>query len=256
MSESIKTLKQPFNCPMKKIEEFVPKNNYAEVASGQNHFWMAVINRNGKFIHKPMRCKDFLQDMVWKQKFGGSGTIYSFKAEQIPEDLWQYRVISFHPIVKQGDRIDNVRAFFNLPEHPCKIGVRKPAIEKADHSHFLAFDFSNLMDMPPHINSLYTCLIRLAPFFDAKKYGSVLEFLEAVVDEELDDDKGIESWDPGYLKITMPFLRRLFNEGKIYEDLQSWDKIKNSTIQFVHNSSGFVGFFSKNKTHEDFKKTC
>ena len=89
---------------------------------------------------------------------------------------------------------------------------------------------------------MYSCLIRLAPFYNVVKYTEVIDFFKDL-ENIIDGEPWLKSSDKDYIQKAMPLMEATFVQNETFK--QDWSEYK--TIDRCHNDSGFVSFTQSNK---------
>src|SRR5690349_3535984 len=74
-------------CVTKATPKFVevdlkPVKSFRYSQLNNRGFSFALLNKEGKALHTPFMCKDYLQDIFWSENTGASGGIYGLKWEK------------------------------------------------------------------------------------------------------------------------------------------------------------------------------
>lgn len=224
--------------------KIVDKQNRSKLNEGRNYqMGFAFLKRKSKNIFETVQpispCKDYLNDVVWAEKFGKDITAYGLSYS--PQNLFKetdfsYMVIgllptdrnvsldkynpkscSYHPnmlkdLKNLSENYKKLEAFINFFNESLNL---KPAeIEKVEENTYIV-SFDKAWVKWTYSISLFSLLLRVGQFWDGKK--DPLEFLEKFQEFSLDT----------YLvKSSLNKIKKLLKEKTFPEDKNLIDTSK------------------------------
>lgn len=211
--------------------------NLAEaVSSGGVQF--ALLDDKGNIRHKPIRCKDYVQDVYWSELLGkGKIKQYGFewdgsnKSPISKQKKVQVAIMSDGSPSLQPD-ILNILRLVNTFEKA--MGIPLSIAEKVeDNTMDIIVTYDNGWSKLPCFVSLLFLLLRIGRFYDGKA-----------------DIESVVKWFDGGCKGTtysdQSMIMSITKSGKVkrilegYVPTQKWSDY--STVSSAHNSSGIVNY--------------
>jgi len=197
----------------------------------------AILDNEGNIRHKPIRCKDYIQDIYWSEilktgEIEQYGFIWDGSNNNPVSKLYYVNVL----LIAQNnddlnDYIVSLKHNINLFEECLKFKFTE-IFKTSNESKDIIIRYSNEWSEKPYLLSLYYLLLRLCLKIDTKNnIEELISFIETNLDNF--DSSTIYS-----LKsiIKENKLRLIFINKEKYE--QKWEEYNHSYD--VHNYSGVV----------------
>lgn len=190
----------------------------------------------------PVRCKDYIQDLIWKENTDGDEKMQIYGFEYTRGDYKEYQTDDTLYLVLNAVSTQN-------PKFPkewiknldltlinfCKpLGYTECDIYQTEDEKTLVISFSREITKAPYIFSLFVGLCRVGTTFED---GDILKGIKTMKTRKMID---FTIGDVGYYTAAYPLIEYTLTTGKIAE--QSWKDYK--TVNSCHNSSGLYGFYS------------
>lgn len=206
-----------------------------------------VLCHNGRNIHTPVTCKDFISDIFWlnrKRKEGDarkSISIYQFSYWNRLDllALNEYEVYMFltnNPIIL--DNAAYIQSFLNEVEVKLNIPYSTVVSQTIKEKQGVLVTFDKKWTERPYLISLFLLLLRIAPLY---RNEDMYDFLEDVINRNRSVHH-LNCMDGEYLRDALPFIKMLCEEQ--IECNQEWsDELK------MHHDYGGVVSFAKQFLH-------
>jgi hypothetical protein len=186
---------------------------------------------NNEYIaqHRPIRCKDFFQDLIWAEKQKQSASIYGFTWKPTGKVLTNKTLlIGVKDEGKDiGVKAKNCQKLLNKLEAILKYPKSKCIPD--DTGKAIVTRFSTKWTEVPYVFSLFTLLLRAGLAYNNEPLEDFFK--------NSGSNKDIPMNDRGYLNTGMPKITKLL-EGHVYK--QRYEDY--ASISSIHNSSGICNY--------------
>ena len=201
-------------------------------------FNFVLLTPENKFLHTPVMCKDYFQDILWCEHTGGEGSIYglNWKSGMLDINKNKFKMAILGGQVKMEEHIKSLKSFINKFEDA--LGFSHTSIKKTTKDTDIVLTFSKEWTSAPPMISAFTTLIRLGALYGG---GDIIEYLTGLKTIKYFPYMNVEI---ERLAFTLPKLKSLLagNPFKFeYKEL--------SGMHYAHGM-GIVGFKSFVKVEE------
>lgn len=200
---------------------------------------------NGRNIHTPIYCKDFISDIFWMNHCRKAGvefqtSIYNFTYSR-KVDLFKFKEFQLFLYLPSSDLHpfgENLQNFLNEAEVRINIPYSTVVPAVADNSNGLIITFDKAWTELPYLLSLFLIFVRVGLKYNNSDF---IEYLEGYSESFCVSNANIN--DVGYLKKSMHVIKRIFLNQEVFNE--SYLDYKN--ISSCHNHSGIVALANKTK---------
>jgi hypothetical protein len=204
----------------------------------------AILDNNGDIRHKPIRCKDYIQDVYWSEILKkGAITQYGFKWDGnntnpvSKQDKVSVVLISDNGVSLQQYK-DNLQNLLNIIENTLDI-PNSEVINSSSCDKDIIVTYDNKWSEKPYLLSMLYLLMRVGLYYK-RNNNDIYE----VVDYLTNKNTNLLSNDIQQLLSI--------NKNKKFEELfinnelpkQKWSDYKDTSS--IHNNSGIMSFKFKN----------
>jgi hypothetical protein len=193
----------------------------------------SLINNKLEGLHVPIRCKDFLSDVIWIEKFKKTDSIYGFTWKYGEYNLLdkKYLLMAIRDVEHNftEKEFENLKVFLNKLDE--KLNYKKTKLKFVKEGEII-LGVSKEWYQVPHVWSMYLLLIRIGRFY--------LDYNQDIVDfiENLHTMSIYNQNDILYIKKSKHKIYKILNNtvdfSQKYEDYEE--------INRIHNYSGIVNF--------------
>lgn len=173
----------------------------------------SFVNSDYKQVSNPIKCRDFLGDVLFSRKIGKSVSIYGFNYnfQTNPYDTKKTRISMKFPNKESFDYL--VANIHKLNELETSFGLTKTKLMTTQDKQTLVVVGSNVWQSAPWKISLYTFLLKMYSYTD---------------------ENSLESPEDGYYEVLKGNLSKLMSKIKVRKVMWYDD------VGWTHNYSGFV----------------
>lgn len=189
----------------------------------------SMLDKDFVAMHRPIRCKDFFQDLIWAETKKQTGSIYGFSWAPTGEILNQKKLmIGVKDEGKDiGEYAKNCQKLLNQFETILK--YPKSTCKADETGKAVVTTFSTKWTEVPYIFSLFTLMLRTGLGY---KNEDLLQFFSSA-----GANQNIPMNDRQYIKSGLPKIKELLNGVTRQQTYTQYDSIGQ-----IHNNSGIVNF--------------
>lgn len=189
----------------------------------------SLLDKDYKARHRPIRCKDFFQDMIWGEKKKQTASIYGFSWTGNGDLLKQKKLVI--GVKDEGkniaDKAKNCQSLLNQFETILKIPKCKCVPDSTGKA--VATEFSVKWTEVPYIFSLFTLMLRAGLGYNNEPLEEFFSKAGA--------NQNIPMNDRQYITQGLPKIKELLKGTKRAQTYEQY-----ASVGQIHNSSGIVNF--------------
>jgi hypothetical protein len=189
----------------------------------------SLLDENYKARHRPIRCKDFFQDVIWGEQKKETASIYGFSWKGDGSLLTKKKlVIGVKDEGKDiGEKAKNCQSLLNQFEKILKIPKSKCIPDSTGTA--IATEFSIKWTEVPYIFSLFTLMLRAGLGYNNEPLE---EFFTNAV-----KNQNIPMNDRNYINQGLVKIKELLKGVKRPQTYEQY-----GSVSQIHNYSGIVNF--------------
>jgi hypothetical protein len=227
------------------------KFNYNLVEAYSNGLQMVVLDNKGNIRHKPVRCKDYFQDMYWSEKLKkGNVKQYGFEWDgnnnkPVSKQRYVYLGLISNDSTILIENAYNMLKMLNCVENHLKIPFTTLQRDDNEKKNII-LKYSNKWSNKPYLLSLFFLLVRSGFHYEGVfQIDNIYKFLTIdILKKSLSDGDKNSLFQ---LSKTEGLKEILLNKQKVESDWESYNLVYD-----IHNDSGIVSisnkYYGKNKT--------